>query len=391
MHLSTVKKYKLCAVAIFVAAAAFIQCSSKKDVADAKRETEKLFRKQLKKDKVRNAYLRVFSPSLNIDWEFVGGKFKNGEAVTAANPFYTASIGKTFTATAIAILSEQNKLNFNDEIRLYLSPEILENLHVYNGKDYSGEITIAQLLQHTSGLPDYFEGETNDGSPNLIEQIFAEPNKFWDPEETIQFAKEKMKPLFAPGTSYNYTDTGYVLLGLIIENLSGLSLPEFFRNYYFEPLGMKHTSMYMRSEPIEKTGKPAEMFVGDFEASTMTSLSADWAGGGIVSTSGDLIKFQQALFAGEIISPETFKKMQNWIPETPGMEYGFGLRKIVLKKLFPTLPDLTLIGHSGITGSYLFYCPGLDVYLAGTLNQSDEVKNSVMLMIKVLSTIHSIK
>ena len=387
MYKSRVNTCKFYVVAIFVAVGVLIQCSSKMDIVDAKHKTEKLFQNQLKKDKVHNAFLQVLSPSLNIDWEFVGGEFKNGEAVTAANPFYTASIGKTFTATAISILVEQNKLNFNDKIGKYLPTEIVQNLHVINGKDYTEEITIAQLLQHTSGLPDYFEGETTDGSPNVIEQIFAEPNKFWEPEETIQFAKEKMNPLFTPGTSYNYTDTEYVLLGLIIENLSGLSLPRFFRNYFFEPLGMKHTSMHKRSEPIEKTGELAEMFIGDFEASTMTSLSADWAGGGLVSTSSDLIKFQHALFTGEIISAETLKKMQNWTPETHGMEYGFGLRKIVLKKLFPTLPDLTLVGHSGSTGSYLFYCPELDVYLAGTLNQSDEVKNSVILMAKVLALI----
>ena len=57
--------------------------------------------------------------------------------------------------------------------------------------------------------------------------------------------------------------------------------------------------------------------------------------------------------------------MQNWVPETRGMEYGFGLRKVTFKKLFPTLPDLTVIGHSGSTGSFMFYCPELDVYLAG--------------------------
>jgi D-alanyl-D-alanine carboxypeptidase len=82
--------------------------------------------------------------------------------------------------------------------------------------------------------------------------------------------------------------------------------------------------------------------------------------------------------------------MQNWTPETRGMEYGFGLRKIAFRKLFPTLPDLTIIGHSGSTGSFMFYCPELDVYLAGTLNQTEEVKESVVLMVKVLSFILNI-
>jgi D-alanyl-D-alanine carboxypeptidase len=77
--------------------------------------------------------------------------------------------------------------------------------------------------------------------------------------------------------------------------------------------------------------------------------------------------------------------MQNWVPETRGMEYGFGLRKISFKELFLVLPDLTIIGHSGSTGSFMFYCPELDVYLAGTLNQTDEVKNSVKFMVKIVA------
>ena len=81
--------------------------------------------------------------------------------------------------------------------------------------------------------------------------------------------------------------------------------------------------------------------------------------------------------------------MQNWVPETRGMEYGFGLRKIEFKKLFPELPDLTIVGHSGSTASFMFYCPELDVYLAGALNQTDEVKNSVKLMVKLLPLLQS--
>jgi D-alanyl-D-alanine carboxypeptidase len=363
------------------------KCSSVKSLEEAEVETEKLFRKGFKKENVHNAFLSVYSPSLSIAWDFSGGEFRSGEKVTSENPFYTASIGKTFTATAIAILVEAEKLQFQDKIITYLPDTIMQNLHVMDGKDYSSEITIAHLLQHTSGLPDYFEGKTIDGSPNVMELIFAEPERFWKPTETVVFTKNKMEPLFAPGTDYSYSDTEYILLGLIVEKVSGMFLHDFFRKHFFETLKMNHTWMFKRSSSIEKTGQLSEFFVGDFEASTMTSLTADWAGGGLVSTGSDLINFQQALFTGKIISDDTFKKMQNWVHETRGMEYGFGLRKITLKKLFPTLSDLTLIGHSGSTGSFLFYCPELDVYLAGTLNQTEEVNNSVVLMVNVLATI----
>ncbi len=366
-------------------------CSSDFSSGGAREKTEKLFQKELAKDNVHNAFLQVCSPSKEIEWNFVGGQFQNGEAVTAANPFYTASIGKTFTATAIAVLAEEGRLKFNDKIAQFLPDSIVKKLHVFERKDYSNQITIAQLLQHTSGLPDYFEGETIDNSPNVMEILFANPEKFWNPHETIRFTKERMQPLFVPGTDYHYTDTEYVLLGLIIEKLSGVSLHEFFRMHFFEPLEMENTSMLLRSEPLEKTARMAEVYVGEIEASGMKSLSADWAGGGLVSTASDLNKFQQALFSGEIISNETLTEIQNWIPETRGMEYGYGLRKISFKKLFPALPDLEVVGHSGITGSFMFYCPELDVYLAGTLNQTKDVKSSVALMVKVLSVIRKMK
>lgn len=366
-------------------------CSSYLKLEEAHHRTEKLFQKEVKKDNIQNAFLRVYSPSQKIDWNFVDGRFQNGEAVKAVNPFYTASIGKTFTSTAISVLVEQGKLKFEDKISEYLPDTILKNLHVFEGKDYSGEITVTQLLQHTSGLPDYFEGETTDGTPNVMEQLFADTDKFWQPLETIDFVKEKMQPLFVPGTGYRYTDTEYVLLGLIIENVSEMPLHDFFQTYFFEPLEMTHTYLNLRSKPLEKTARLSEVYAGDFEASSLTSLSADWAGGGIVSTASDLVKFQHALFSGKIVSEETLKIMQNWVHETRGMEYGFGLRKVSFKKLFPSLPDLTIVGHSGSTGSFMYYCPKLDVYLAGTLNQTDEVKNSVVLMVKVLSLINKIE
>ncbi|WP_297100004.1 serine hydrolase [uncultured Draconibacterium sp.] len=376
---------------LFIALGFFLQCSNKNNNERIELKTEKLFKEEINKNDIHNAFLSVYSPSLSIEWNFAGGTFQSGETVSTDNPFLTASIGKTFTATTIAQLVEQGSLKFDDPINMYLPDSIMQGLHVYNGVDYSDEITIAHLLQHTSGLPDYFEGETIDGSANMMELLFNEPDRFWQPIETIEFAKTKMQPLFAPGTGFNYTDTEYVLLGLIIEKLSGTNLHSYFEKHFFKPLGMTHTWMYMRSEPLENTSKLAEAFAGDFEVSTITSLSADWAGGGLVSTGSGLIKFQHALFSGKIISAETLETMQNWVPETRGMEYGFGLRKVAFRKLFPTLPDVTIIGHSGSTGSFMFYCPELDVYLAGTLNQTEEVKGSLVIMAKVLALIQKTK
>ncbi|MGQ1785423.1 serine hydrolase domain-containing protein [Saccharicrinis sp. GN24d3] len=348
------------------------------------KKTKKYFQKELKKDDVHNACLSVYSPGKKISWSFYGGDYKDGSQVSSENPFYLASIGKTFTATVILQLTEEGKLKLDDTIGQYLSCEVMEGLHMLNDTDYSNEITVRHLLQHTSGLPDYFEGKTKDGSPNMMEMLLVEPEKLWEPNELIVFSKHKMAPNFKPGTDYRYTDTEYILLGLIIEKLSGRALCDVFEERFFKPLQMHHTYMNLRSKPLKPTSKIAEMYVGRIEVSALKSLSADWAGGGLVSTTEDINKFQTALFTEKLISNVSLEFMQNWIPESKSMYYGLGLRKFELREMFPMLPKLTLIGHSGSTASFMYYCPQLDVYLSGTLNQTNQVKESVLLMVKIL-------
>jgi D-alanyl-D-alanine carboxypeptidase len=341
----------------------------------------KLFEKELKSKDLHNAFFAVHSDKLDLDWNWAEGKFKDESSVTSNNPFHSASIGKTFTATSIVLLQEEGKLEFNDPISKYLSKEIR-----YEGVDYSNEITVAHLLQHRSGLPDYFEDEPANG-PSMRELLVTDTANFWSPMELLLFAKDQMQPHFPPGQGYHYSDTEYILLGMIIENITGKALHQVFEDRIFRPLGMEHTSMHLRSIPIEKTGKMAELYVEDLEISTYTSLSLDWAGGGLLTTCEDLLKFDQALMNGEIVSEKSLQQMQNWTPESKGMYYGFGFRKFVLKELFFTLPDVNLLGHSGSTGSFMYYCPEWDTYLIGTFNQTEYLKEHVVFLAKVMTVL----
>jgi D-alanyl-D-alanine carboxypeptidase len=354
------------------------------DFSKARKSTEDLFRKELENKDFRNAFLSVYSPSKNINWSFVGGTFKNGDKVSVQNPFYSASIGKTFTATAIAILHEQGKLGFSDKICAYLSDSIINGLHVFNGIDYSKEISIAQLLQHTSGIPDYIDGKTLDDTPNGMAFLLSDTEKFWHPIEMINLAKTKMNADFAPGTAYKYCNTDYVLLGLIVENVSEMPVHDFYRKYIFESLDMNHTSMYLRSKPGKPTGRMAEIYAGNTEVSKYTSLSIGWTGGGLVTTASDLNKFQMALQTHKILRAETVQQMSEWVSESTGLYYGYGLRKVVFKERVPDFSNIQFVGHTGSTSSFMFYCPELDAYLSGTLNQVNEVKKSLEIPAKVL-------
>ncbi|MFD0796283.1 serine hydrolase domain-containing protein [Maribacter chungangensis] len=357
----------------------------------AHKKVDSLFQKQLRQKNVHNAFLTVHSNRLGIDWNYAQGNFKDGTPVSENNPFLSTSIAKTYTATLVMILQEEGKLDVDDSLAEYLPSDIIEGLHIYKDVDYSQQIRIKQLLNHTSGLPDYFEDAPNEG-PAFMELLFSDPEKMWNPLETIDFAKSKLTPHFLPGKGYHYSDTEYVLLGLLIEELTGKPLHEVLSEKLFRPLNMQNTYMHLRSQPLdESTGKLAELYVDDAEISSFKSLSADWAGGGLATTAQDLLKFHKALNEEKLVSKKSLRQMQKWVKESFGLEYGYGLRKFQLKKLNPLLGRLTLIGHSGTSGAFMYYCPEMDVYLTGTFNQTAYQKKHVVFMMQVLAQLKSLK
>ncbi|WP_044208720.1 serine hydrolase [Flammeovirga sp. OC4] len=348
---------------------------------------EQRFNTELEKRIIKSGILHVYSASRDIHFRLAKSK---EDSISIHSPFYTASITKMLTATAIGILKEQQLLDFEDKIVQYLPDSLMNKLHVLDGKDYSKDLKIAHLLQHTSGLPDYFTDITNDESPNIINQLIIQPNKSWSAEEMIQFSKDKMTPLFIPGEGYHYTDTEYVLLALIIENLSDLSLAMFFQQYIFQPLNMNSSYINLNeNKAMVNKRSLVKFYAGDYELSSLKSLSADWGGGGLVSSTKDLIKFFEALNQDKILKKETRLAMQHWIDESVGMEYGFGIRKVTLDKLINTETRLEIIGHNGSTASFLWYCPQLDTYISGTLNQLEASKAAMILVCDILRIIET--
>ncbi|WP_299094986.1 serine hydrolase domain-containing protein [uncultured Winogradskyella sp.] len=344
------------------------------------------FQTELKKENIKSGILHVYSESRDIDIQLAKSK---EDSISIDNPFYTASITKLFTATAIGILKDRKQLNFEDKIARYLPDSLITNLHVLGGKNYSKELTITHLLQHTSGLPDYFTDSTNDESPNIINQLLMNPNKLWSAEELILFSKDKMTPHFIPGEGYHYTDTEYVLLALIIENVSGLSLDDFFQQNIFQPIKMNSSYINLKSKATDNKRSIVKFYASQYELSSLKSLSADWGGGGLVSTTHDLIAFLKAYNTDKIVKKDTRLAMQNWVKETRGMDYGFGIRQVSLGELTNTESDLQLIGHSGSTASFLWYCPQLDTYISGTFNQLEASKSALVLVLDILKEINN--
>jgi D-alanyl-D-alanine carboxypeptidase len=348
---------------------------------------EGYFRKKVRTDpKIHNACLLVHSGKHGIHLNLAEGSTA-GAPAHSDQPYFIASIGKLFTSVLVGILVERHMLFYNDPIVKYLDDDLLKGLHIYKGHNYTDRIQMRHLLNHTSGLHDYFEDKPRQGKP-MLQMILDELSRFWTPREVVQWSKENLKSHFPPGEGFHYSDTGYHLLGLVIESVTSKPFHQALREYIFEPLGMKHSWLNQYSGPIGKPGHPvAGVFVGDTNIIHHKSLGIDYAGGGIISTSDDLLKFMKALVNHAIIRGETFERMKDWAGffnlKFLGIDYGYGLMS--LKTIPIVMPRRYRVwGNAGSTGSFMFYHPELDSYFIGSLNQFRYHRKGIMMMFKMI-------
>lgn len=211
-------------------------------------------------------------------------------------PFYIASLAKPITAIGIMLLQQKKKLNYNDSAGKYI-PELPE---------YAKNVTIQQLLTHTSGIKDY-EGVLED-------EILT--NK-----QVLNWLKTQSTLNFIPGSKYEYSNSGYIILAKIIETTSGKSLDLFLKENIFQPLKMEKTFVFNETVQIEHKaiGFNSEKHLDDYKQLTTGD-------GGIYSTVEDLYKLDKALRTGELINKSNTELMyqQPILNNGNSSEYGFG-------------------------------------------------------------------
>jgi CubicO group peptidase (beta-lactamase class C family) len=345
------------------------------------------------KDKsVRNCVLSVMKGDGSFAWSGASGiASQNGQTpMTKDTPIYIASITKLYTATAIMRLYEKEELSLDDPMSKYLPKELIQGIHIYQGKDYSREITIKQLLSHTSGIADYYT-EKPKGGKSLFALFLEEPERSWTVDETIEWAQNKLEPNFPPGTDASYSDTNFQLLGKVIEAVANKPLHVVFEDFFFRPLELKHTWLVGRSEPQSTPlAAPADVFCNDKNISDIRSNGSYWADGGIVSTAEECIIFLKALKEGRIVRADTLKLMHNWHKLHFPLQYGYGTMYFKLLWFMKTVMNVPPIwGHSGSSGSFLYYSEDFDVYIAGSINQTESKTKPSELMGRVIKAIRS--
>jgi len=371
-------------ILILVFGTAFmIGCSRSIEIEHAEDELETLLRKTVVKDKsVRNAVLLVESPTLGINGVWAAGiaDERSGDAMTAASPFLSASIGKLFTATLVISLAQEGVLSLDDSIVDWLDASLIAGLPIQGGETALGNVTIRRLLAQRSGFPDYFEGKTADRAPSISELLVEAPEQSWTPVLLLDYVKSHYEPAGAPGEAFLYADTNYDLLGLIVQEASGQPLHEVMAERIFIPLGLQNTWMHARSD-----APYADVWIGDFNAARIPALSLDWAGGGLATTVGDLRIFLRSLLDGRPTSLDSFQI--DWTEDAiaRGIDYGYGLWRIRpggISFLLKSYPEI--LGVSGSTGSFVYWAPEYDAVIAGSFNQTEYRKKHVVFLIKVL-------
>jgi len=384
---------------------------------------------------LKSVALRVEMPSQ--DYVYVGSagnaRADSDAPMLPESPFFVASIAKTFVAATTLRLIEEGMFTLDTslgELGVF-SPQVLERLQVVNGKSYGADITVRQLLTHRSGLWDYllddrsgigkdYDAGSAPGSlvgiwkdqlpefmscltlagqcePAYMAQLY--PGRTWMPWDAEAYARnphDKEAGMLnfylselggsawnPPGGDAHYSDTNFMLMGVIIQELTGDSLQHALDKWVFTPMGMTSTYMAYSSESIQQgwVASASDFYSSGIPViSTGLDISWDWGGGGLVSTAGDLAIFLRGIVTGDFFTDQKSRAaMQEFLPITVDDEgrvtagYGLGLR-------FRETELGPMWGHSGAWGSEMEYYPDHGVYVTGTVNifASSKMKASLV-------------
>ena len=257
------------------------------------------------------------------------------EPVTTETAFAIGSVTKTFVAALVLDLVEDDVLSLDDRLALWL-PRFPR----------ARQITIRQLLNHTTGVFNMTDNRA------FTEQQIEHPRKRWTPARTLRFVEA---PLFAPGSDWAYSNTNYILLGLVIEKETGSTVSRELRRRLLVPADAD--AVFMQGEErvrapvargyddVDFDGAPDDLSDGTRTIPNTALASAAWTAGGIAATPEAVAKFGDSLFRGRLLDRDSLEQMTNFEEELGkgrggGLGYGFGLSRF-------EIPGHDVVGHGG--------------------------------------------
>jgi D-alanyl-D-alanine carboxypeptidase len=252
------------------------------------------------------------------------GDLATGAPVPVDGQVRIASNTKTFVATVVLQLVGEGRVELDAPVETYL-PGLVR------GPGGDGRTTtVRQLLQHTSGLPDYDDV--------LVADYLAVQHRHVEPHQLLDVALARPAP-FAPGDGWEYSNTNYVLAGLLVQEVTGRPVGEEITTRVIAPLGLADTYWPLEGEQVIRGEHPHGYYApapgAGYADVTVQDPSFGWAAGQLVSTPGDLLQFFTALVGGELLAPDLLAEMEGTVP-APGSSasgdeaYGLGLQTVTL-------------------------------------------------------------
>jgi D-alanyl-D-alanine carboxypeptidase len=258
--------------------------------------------------------------------------------VTPQTAFAYASVSKTFTSALVIQLVGEGKLRLTDSAARFLPPLRIK---------VDPRITVGMLLNHTSGLADFFL------NPKIDRPLQGSPTTVWTVDRALRYVGKRLSP---PGAAWHYSNTNYLLLGLIAERLTGQTLADAIRTRLLDPTGLAET-WYQAGEAnratlahgyrfvgTKRTAKPIDLADGTGIAPFRSVVTAAGGAGSMAGTSTDLARWGRALYSGKVLGPagtalllSGFSKTTNYLP---GVAYGYGVQALSIGRH-------ASLGHSG--------------------------------------------
>ena len=289
-------------------------------------------------------------------------------AMTPDHLLLAGSVGKTYAAAVALQLVQEGRLDLDAPVARYLGDQSW-----FARLPNAADITVRMLMNHTSGIVRY---EFDD---RFLADLVKDPYRTWTPEDRVAYLVGATPP-FAAGQGWEYSDTNYILLGAIIERLTGQPYYAEMRRRLLEPLGLRRTvaSDQPRIAGLSQGYAGPQSFFGGWDTMIgadgrlMFNPQMEWTGGGVATTALDLARWAHALYAGDVLHDSTRAEMLRCVPAKLGPDAKYGLGVI----LRPT-PLGASYGHSGFFPGYvtdMMYFPEHDLSVAVQVNTSAQGK-----------------
>jgi CubicO group peptidase (beta-lactamase class C family) len=337
----TIKQMKKLPGLFYATLFAMVTNAQSKDVQQLTSQFDQLLSKQFNANESGATALVARKGQIIYKKAFGMANMELNVPMQADNVFRIGSITKQFTAVAILQLAEQGKLNLQDDITRFLP-------------DYptqGAKITIEHLLTHTSGIQNY----TN------IKDTISRSTADFTPAKMVDYFKG-LQLRFAPGSRWEYSNSGYFILGYIIEKVSGQPYASYLEEHFFKPIGMTNSRYGSDLQLVKNRVDGYTKGDKGFENSPYISMTQPYAAGAIQSTVEDLFKWQQAVHSGKLLKKESLEKALTRYKLTDGSttSYGYGWR-------LGNLYESPTIWHGGLINGFItmaMYLPKEDIFVA---------------------------